>query len=83
MHRPAPDIYSGELVEITERIVADLKAVARTRHEVAMYIGNGHAAWEAALSNVTRTGWRPRCGRTMSGGSKRFWRCRLTLQLRF
>lgn len=56
MHRPAPNIYRGELVEIVESIVPDLKAVARTRHDVAMYIANGHGAWEAALSNVLSPG---------------------------
>lgn len=56
MHRPAPNIYTGELVEITESIVPDLKAVARTKGQVAMYIGNGHAAWEAALVNVLNPG---------------------------
>ena len=52
MHRPAPNIYAGELVEMMPGLVTDLKRVARTEHHVAMYIGNGHAAWEAALANV-------------------------------
>ncbi len=52
MHRPSPNIYAGELHDMMPGIVADLKRVARTRHHVAMYIGNGHAAWEAALANV-------------------------------
>ena len=52
MHRGAPNIYTGELFEMIPGIVRDLKAVARTEHDVAMYIGNGHAAWEAALANV-------------------------------
>ncbi|MEM6634343.1 MAG: aminotransferase class V-fold PLP-dependent enzyme [Pseudomonadota bacterium] len=56
MHRPAPNIYSGELVDVTHSIVSDLCAVARTRHHVAMYIGNGHAAWEAALANILSRG---------------------------
>ena len=30
MNRPAPNIYTGELVEITESMVPDLKRVART-----------------------------------------------------
>ena len=45
MHRPAPNIYTGELVEMTASLVPDLKAIARTRHHVAMYIANGHGAW--------------------------------------
>lgn len=56
MHRAAPNIYTGELVEMTATIVPDLKAVAKTAHNVAMYIGNGHAAWEAALFNTLQAG---------------------------
>ena len=56
MHRPAPNIYAGALVEMTHSIVPDLKRVARTEHYVAMYISNGHGAWEAALSNVLSPG---------------------------
>ncbi|MBF9030232.1 aminotransferase class V-fold PLP-dependent enzyme [Rhodobacterales bacterium HKCCE3408] len=56
MHRPAPNIYTGELVEMTASIVRDLKAVARTKHDVAMYISNGHGVWEAALVNVLSRG---------------------------
>jgi alanine-glyoxylate transaminase/serine-glyoxylate transaminase/serine-pyruvate transaminase len=56
MHRPSPNIYTGEIVEITRSIIPDLKRVARTGAEVAMYIGNGHAAWEAALVNTLSPG---------------------------
>ena len=56
MHRAAPNIYAGELTEMMPGLVADLKRVARTKHHVAMYIGNGHAAWEAALVNVAQPG---------------------------
>lgn len=56
MHRAAPNIYAGELVDMMPGLVADLKKVARTQHHVAMYIGNGHAAWEAALVNVVAPG---------------------------
>jgi alanine-glyoxylate transaminase/serine-glyoxylate transaminase/serine-pyruvate transaminase len=56
MHRPAPNIYVGELIEMVAGIVPDLKAVARTRHHVAMYIANGHGAWEAALTNILSRG---------------------------
>ena len=52
MHRAAPNIYAGELVDMMPSLVDDLRRVARTKHHVAMYCGNGHAAWEAALSNV-------------------------------
>ena len=56
MHRPAPNIYAGELHEVTRSLVPDLKAVARTAHDVAIYIGNGHAVWEASLANVLSRG---------------------------
>jgi len=56
MHRPAPNIYEGALRETVDSIVPDLKAVARTRHHVAMYIANGHGAWEAALANTHAPG---------------------------
>ncbi|MDO6479062.1 pyridoxal-phosphate-dependent aminotransferase family protein [Shimia thalassica] len=56
MHRSAPNIYEGELIDMTHGLVPDLKHVAGTRHNAAIYIGNGHAAWEAALSNVIAPG---------------------------
>jgi alanine-glyoxylate transaminase/serine-glyoxylate transaminase/serine-pyruvate transaminase len=56
MHRPSPNIYDGELIEMTHGIVPDLKKVACTRHHVAIYMCNGHGAWEAALSNVIASG---------------------------
>lgn len=52
MHRASPNIYEGELIEMTAGIIPDLRRVVRTEHNVAIYMGNGHAAWEAALSNV-------------------------------
>lgn len=52
MHRPSPNIYAGELPDLTDGLIPDLRKVARTRHHVAIYISNGHGAWEAALSNV-------------------------------
>ena len=56
MHRAAPNIYAGPLTEMMPGMMDDLRRVARTRHHVAMYTGNGHAAWEAALANVIRPG---------------------------
>jgi len=56
MHRASPNIYEGELHDLTDSLVPDLKSVAMTDHNVAIYIGNGHASWEAALANVTSRG---------------------------
>ena len=56
MHRPSPNIYHGELIEMVDTLYPDLKAVARTKHDVAIYISNGHGAWEAALDNTLNSG---------------------------
>ncbi len=56
MHRASPNIYEGALPEMVAGMIPDLKAVARTTHNVAIYIANGHATWEAALSNVVAEG---------------------------
>ncbi|WP_282169131.1 pyridoxal-phosphate-dependent aminotransferase family protein [Ruegeria atlantica] len=56
MHRPSPNIYEGELIEMMPSLTRDLCRVARTEHSVAIYISNGHGTWEAALSNVIAPG---------------------------
>ena len=56
MHRASPNIYEGEIYDLVDRIWPSLKAVARTGQNVAMYIGNGHAAWEAANANLFSRG---------------------------
>src|SRR6056297_633156 len=58
MHRSAPNIYEGELIEMTAGLIPDLRAVARTQGDVAIYIANGHGAWEAALANTVAPGER-------------------------
>ena len=37
-------------------LIEGLRGVARTRHDVAIYIANGHGVWEAALANVLSEG---------------------------
>lgn len=56
MHRAAPNIYEGDLIAMTDSVLADLKRVARTDGRVALYIGNGHAAWEASIANLLAPG---------------------------
>jgi alanine-glyoxylate transaminase/serine-glyoxylate transaminase/serine-pyruvate transaminase len=56
MHRAAPNIYEDELIEMTSGLIPDLAHVARTEGHVAIYISNGHGAWEAALANVLAPG---------------------------
>ncbi|KMK66129.1 alanine--glyoxylate aminotransferase family protein [Puniceibacterium sp. IMCC21224] len=56
MHVASPNIYEGDLPAMMAGIVPDLKRVARTDGQVAMYIANGHGAWEAALANTVGVG---------------------------
>jgi len=56
MHRAAPNIYAGEVVDMMPGLIDGLKSVARTRHHAVIYIANGHGAWEAALSNTLAPG---------------------------
>lgn len=56
MHRAAPNIYGGDLIDMVAAMWPDLRAVAGTSHHVAAYIGNGHAAWEAANANLFSRG---------------------------
>ena len=56
MHRAAPNIYHGELPDMVPEIVRDLKRVGRSTSHAAIYIANGHGAWEAAAANVFSRG---------------------------
>ncbi len=56
MHQPSPNIYGSAIERMVESIVADLKVVARTKHNLAIYICNGHGAWEGALANTLSRG---------------------------
>src|SRR5262245_11625991 len=56
MHRPALDIYSTEMVELTAGLLRDLSKLFATRGNSYIYIANGHGAWEATLSNVLSRG---------------------------
>ncbi len=56
MHRPAIEIYSGALEDITTTCLEDLRRVFRTRGRTYIYAANGHGAWEAALVNVLSRG---------------------------
>ncbi len=52
MHRPAVNIYTGPLIDLTYSIYPDLKRIVGTEGEAYVYICNGHGAWEAALANL-------------------------------
>jgi alanine-glyoxylate transaminase/serine-glyoxylate transaminase/serine-pyruvate transaminase len=56
MHRAAPNIYAGSLHDMTASLYPDLNRVALGSQHVAIYIGNGHAAWEAANANLFSRG---------------------------
>ncbi|WP_050523682.1 pyridoxal-phosphate-dependent aminotransferase family protein [Pseudorhodobacter wandonensis] len=56
MHRAAPNIYGGEIYDVVAGIWPRLRAVAGTVQNCAIYIGNGHAAWEAANANLFSRG---------------------------
>ncbi len=52
MHRGAPNIYEGALIEMVATLWPDLKRLAGTEGGVAAYIANGHGTWEAANANI-------------------------------
>jgi alanine-glyoxylate transaminase/serine-glyoxylate transaminase/serine-pyruvate transaminase len=56
MHRAMPDIYAGELLDITDEIYERLPALARTSSPALITISNGHGAWAMALSNTLSRG---------------------------
>ncbi len=56
MHRAMPDIYEGDLTTVIDSVWAWLPEVVQTSGRVFVPIGNGHAAWEMALSNTLSRG---------------------------
>jgi alanine-glyoxylate transaminase/serine-glyoxylate transaminase/serine-pyruvate transaminase len=56
MHRPAIDIYSGDMIRITRTLLEDLPKIFRTTGGTYIYAANGHGGWEAAVSNVLSRG---------------------------
>src|SRR5438876_1957514 len=56
MHRPAIDIYAGDMIDVTRTLLDDLPKIFRTTGRTYIYAANGHGGWEAALSNVLSRG---------------------------
>lgn len=60
MQRPAPNIYQGPLLEMTDALYHQLRTLAAPgapdRVHPAIYIANGHGAWEAANTNLFSRG---------------------------
>ena len=56
MHRPALDIYSPAMEDMTASLLRDLSRLFGTKGRSYIYIANGHGAWEAALTNILSRG---------------------------
>ena len=56
MHTAMPNIYSGDLVEISMSVFEELPAIARTKAQAFIAVSNGHGAWEMALTNTLNRG---------------------------
>ena len=56
MHRPALDIYSQQMSDLSDGLHRDLGKLFATKGKCYIYISNGHGAWEAVLSNVLSRG---------------------------
>jgi alanine-glyoxylate transaminase / serine-glyoxylate transaminase / serine-pyruvate transaminase len=56
MHRPALDIYSRDMIDLSDGLHADLSKLFATKNRSYIHIANGHGAWEAAISNVLSRG---------------------------
>ena len=56
MHQPMPDIYSGELVDVSDDVFAQLPGLAKTTGAPFVIISNGHGAWQMAISNTMARG---------------------------
>ena len=56
MNRPMPNIYEGDLIEVSFSVQDDLRKIARTERPVFISVSNGHGAWEMAISNTLSRG---------------------------
>jgi alanine-glyoxylate transaminase/serine-glyoxylate transaminase/serine-pyruvate transaminase len=56
MNRAMPDIYDGELLDVTDEVFAALPSIGRTSGPAFITISNGHGAWEMALTNTLSKG---------------------------
>jgi alanine-glyoxylate transaminase / serine-glyoxylate transaminase / serine-pyruvate transaminase len=56
MHRGMPNIYEGELIDISNDVLDRLPALVRTRGKAFVTISNGHGAWEMAITNTLSRG---------------------------
>ncbi|MRX49627.1 aminotransferase class V-fold PLP-dependent enzyme [Paracoccus sp. S-4012] len=56
LHRASPDIYGAPLAALNLGLRARLMRLAPGAAGLATYIGNGHAAWEAAIASMFSRG---------------------------
>ena len=56
MHRAMPNIYEGDLIDVSNSLFEDLPAIARTEGKAYIAVSNGHGAWEMALTNTLSRG---------------------------
>ncbi len=56
MARPVQNIYEGEVADLSWSLIADLPKVVGTDGHAFTAIGNGHGAWEMALTNTLSAG---------------------------
>lgn len=56
MMRPAEELHTSAIVDLTHSLLSDLKSMFRTSGYTYLYACNGHGAWEAALTNVLSRG---------------------------
>lgn len=50
--RPMPNIYSGDLLEVSDRLLGRLPGIARTEGHPFVITSNGHGAWQMAIANT-------------------------------
>jgi alanine-glyoxylate transaminase/serine-glyoxylate transaminase/serine-pyruvate transaminase len=56
MHRAMPNIYEGELIDISNDVLARLPGLVRTSGAAFVTVSNGHGAWEMAITNTLSRG---------------------------
>lgn len=49
---PMPDIYAGEIVEVSDSVRERMSMLAQTQSQGFILTGNGHSAWQMATSNT-------------------------------
>jgi len=56
MAKPMPNMYRGEIFDISDEVFAALPKLARTSGQPFLVVANGHGAWQMALSNTLSRG---------------------------